>query len=211
METVVQAPIFYTTIHKLPLSRFIDALCDNDLTGLLITGNATEEELQIIWADIMDQFIEASAGTKQLHYIKICAQITRLELKYNMIMLLINSLRQYYVERFADRLNNLLETSFKFNISDITAYDKILERCFNRAKALMITIDLKTAEVLAMREQTIKNEVNPKREHFSKALIALSDHAGRELFEDQITVYVYCERLNRYNKYIDHQKAKTTK
>lgn len=195
----------YTSIYKLPLSRFIDCYVDNDLRALIITGDATEEELASLWQDIADQYNEASAGLEQQYYLSLNADVVKLQIKSHAIMMIVGILKQGYVKKFADYLNILCSKKYTWDINNREQYDQQLDSCLAKTAFLQLQLTEKQNSLKGF----IKDEdAKPTRADFQKTLITLSDFAGRELDENVITVFSYCERLKRYIDHIENMRLK---
>jgi hypothetical protein len=107
----------------------------------------------------------------------------------------------YYVE-FANRLNKLLTTNFKFDHTKPVLYFNELTRCINRSKGIKIDLDLKLKqfEVIQIQRKEQGDGKKPTREYYQAILITLSDHAKYQI-QDSITVYEFSERMRRFDAY----------
>jgi hypothetical protein len=210
-QVEAQKSVYYTSIHKLPLEKFIDVYIDGDLQALVIEGEPTDQQLQSAWEDILLQYSDAISSPQQEMYVKKCAQIQKKTLFYNIAVSLISILRTCFVQHFADRLNSMLTTSFKFDITCRETYLHELQRCENRLNGNKLRIDLLQDEIEGLTRNYAGKLTQPTREDFQRTLITLSDHAGRDLDETTITVFAYCERLKRYNKWAEQKEKEASK
>jgi hypothetical protein len=62
-------------INDVPLSVFIDCICDNDYKGLIISGKPTNEEIATAFEAIYEQYIEAVGGKDLLRHIRQMANL----------------------------------------------------------------------------------------------------------------------------------------
>lgn len=196
----------YQSIDKLPLHRFVDCIVDNNLHSLVIEGKPTELQLQEAWNNILSEYTEAIGNHEYRIYISLYKEISLLKLSYNQIITSIEMLRVVYSEYLCQQLNNLLKTSCKFNYKDQNSYQEELSKCLRRSKSIKISIDLKVLQFDAIQKKHFgKEEQKYTRGYFDSILINLSDHAKYEIHES-ITVSKYCERIKRFNKYIETLK-----
>ncbi len=190
----------YQNITELPLSRWMDLTIDGYTKALVKEGNPPADALIKAEHQIRIQYADARGDHHYRMYINLMNEIGVLEISLNQINFIINTLRTVYQPLLAKELNILLTTSFVFDVKNAEAYDKMLDRCANRAKGIKINLDLKTIAFKKLEEkyQTGAN-TNATREYYMGALIVLSDDAGYPL-PDSITVWEFLERVRRYNK-----------
>lgn len=191
----------YQGISDLPLTRFIDCSVDGNLYALVISGKPTEEELQSLWDKIKLQYADVIKDAEYKLYASISNELARLEITYSEITSALRELKNYYTKEFAGKVNEWLRSSFKFNVELPDDYDNDLKRAGNRSKGIKLDIDLKKMTVEAMKKK-FDSKGAATRESFQAILITLSDHVKYEIRES-ITVYEYCERIHRCNKYYD--------
>lgn len=199
----------FLTIHDLPLHKFIEAIVDGNLYSLIIAGQPTQEQLQEAWANILQQYTEASGNAEYKMYVFNIKQIALLTIKLNCIQWLVNVLRTDYHEPMCKELNTLSNTQFVFNPSNQENYQLNLNRCLNRSKSLKIRIDMLAHQKLAFEQKNDTASGKPTKEYYQSILITLSDFAKYPIHESSITVWEFCERMNRYNSYCEHLKSQT--
>lgn len=215
----------YQNIHKLPLSRYRDCICDNNLYALVIEGTPTPEELTECWENIKAQVAEVSGNNSHSFIKSLYKEVIELQLRYNDIISTIEQLRllqthfinrsydvpQYLFDKqkdLAKKLNKEVNSSFAFNIFDEEKTYRELDGCVTRAGSLKIKLDLRTMAYEAERKK-ITSDKGEKltHEYFDKVLINISDYAKYEIHED-ITVAVFYERVRRYTDYCKTLKQK---
>ncbi len=199
MESI--SPQYYRRIIDCPLRAFIDCACDGNLSALTIAGFPDPADLQEAWAEITAQYSEEIGDNRQRLIVNVFRQIVKLKNALFQIDECIKVLQDTHVTEFADTLNRLLGTSFKFDPRFPEDYDKSLKRCKNRSKGLELDLELKMAHFEAIEGE--KEQGQPAtREGFIQTLISLSDHARFPL-HDSITVFEYVTRIKRLNKDIE--------
>lgn len=215
----LQSNTFYRSIIDLPLRNFITCAVDNNLYALIITGKPSDLELQLAWEDIQQEYSDAIGDSEGKLYLSLMKDIIIIDAKHQLIKKLagheevdpvtftitqpLGLLRLVYSEPLCKELNKLCLTSFKFDPLNEEKYLKELDRCINKSKTLIIQKTLKQHSLDALQKKfDAKEEQKPTRQFFMSMLITLSDYAKYQI-HDNITVFDYCERLHRLNKYIE--------
>lgn len=206
---VVNSPSYYISIHKLPLNIFIDVACDSNLDALIISGNPSAEELAKAWEEISEQYNNAmTSGTiETAHTISLYRNVIRTDFKLKAAESFINILKEVYVKRFADEVNKIVGTRLEFDVLKTAEYENDLKRALLRLTGLKIRLEFeksKLSKEVEKKEPTENKQLT--REYFTNLIINLSDHAGYEIKEAEISVYKFCERIRRYNRLIDQMK-----
>lgn len=193
---------WYQHITELPLTRFIDCTVDDNLYALVISGSPSLEQLRQAWAQINLEHADVMGDHEHMLYVSLFRDIKILETTLAQIHWLVGQLREVYYVEFANRLNKLLLTHFKFDPADPKKYFDLLTGCINRSKAFKIDLDLKLIqfEVLQKSRKEQGEGKKPSREYYQALLITISDHAKYQV-PDTITVFEFCDRIRRFNEY----------
>lgn len=195
----------YRSISELPLSRFIDVAVDNNLYALVITGKPDENELSALWEKIKVEYADAMKDNEYKLYTNLKNELSKLEITYSQLQWAINELKKVYVQQFAEKVNLWLRTSFKFDVRFPEDYDNDLKRADRRSRSFKLEADLKRLNIEGLEKKFAEKGGKATRESFMNILFSLSDHVKFQL-QDSITVYEFCERVHRLNKYIEHQE-----
>lgn len=215
---------YYKNIVDLPLTRYIDVAVNDNLSALTIEGFPTELQLLEAWTEIRSQYADAMGDVEHRMYLRLLKDVTILSADYETIQKLAHFLLGFHCETFlrhaevnkdifdevhaiALQINKILHTSFKFDPYIPEEFRNELKRSLNQSKALKIRLDMKKIEFDVIRKGHESAEP-PTKEYFHGILITLSDHAKLPL-NDSISVYEFCERVQRYNYYLS-QKQKNT-
>lgn len=203
---------YYQSIHKLPLARFIDIVCDENIHALTITGSPLIPDLLAAWEEIHEQFTNEMGGGEAKLYNQLYKEFTLLKIKYDQVLMLINALDLFYTNSSTDQykemaadLNRLLLTNFKFDGVD-EGFDKEIKSCKIRSGGLLIALKIKEASFNAMEKKQGEGK-KQDRGFFIGVLLALSDHAKYSITEN-ITVFEYCARIKNLNLFIEHKNKK---
>jgi len=217
----------YQSISELPLSRFIDAVVDNNLFSLIKSGNAQPDMLQLsaAWKNILDEYTEAMGSHEYKLYISLLREKEQLIIDYNLIRALVyamHNVQDYIIsegfvvdndvisfqKESGKSISDILRYNFVFNNKDNTSYRSELDKAIRRSGIIKIQIDLKAMALEAIQKKNIKSGGKMDRKYFDSILITISDHAKYEITES-ITVSKFCERIKRYNNYCEQLKTKT--
>jgi hypothetical protein len=198
-DTGLPSAKWYQHITELPLSRFIDCTVDDNLYALVISGHPSQEQLQLTWAEMQQEYADVMGDNEHKMYVILYRDIKVLEITLQLIHWLVAQMKEVYYAEFANRLNRLLNTTFKFDHTQPEKYFNELNRCINRSKAYKIDLDLKLQQFEAFKKNK-ETGSKPTREYYQSILITLSDHAKYPV-QDNITVYEFSERIRRFSKY----------
>lgn len=197
----------YRTISELPLRVFITCIVDKNLSALIISGNPTVNELEEAWEDIRQQYADAIGDHEHRLCTSLYKELAIMNCNFRMIILLVDLLGHAFMKELADELNDILNTSFAFDPSDPIQYKKELQRCLNRSKSILLDIELKEKQYKSIAgKQPGEATTKPTKEYFISILITLSDHAKHDI-PDTISVFEFCERLKRFNHYVEHLES----
>lgn len=195
-------PNLYLSINEIPFNKFEDCYVDNKLTSLIISGNASEEQLKQCWDNIHEEYVYAIGDNENKLYLRLYKELCELATRIHLIRRLVEILQDYRVKKFEDILNKELNSNFNFDSSKPEEYDKLLQKCYNKSKALVIRYDLKDIEFKSIEKgQKIKEKgQKPTREYFSGILNALSSIHKYRILKHQITAFEYIDLIRLTNK-----------
>jgi hypothetical protein len=200
---------YHTTIYKLPLATFIDVAVDGDLNLLTISGQPTKVQLAEAWESISEQYndVIASGSAETWGLINLYKAAMRNDSRIKAIESFISVMQTVYVKQFANAINKILHTSFKFDHTNKPQYYSELKRALQRSKGFKVQLQIEQSKILAnlAKKQLSAGQKpeKPTREYFMALLLNVSDAAGFDIDERQITVYKFCERLKRHNRTIE--------
>lgn len=209
----------FQDIHNMPLARYIDCVCDNNLYALIITGNPSTEQLQTAWENIKEQVAQIGGSDQHNLLRTLYKEVCELQLHYHEILTIIDSLkltlaacinRSYDLpamvfekqKEYHRLLNKYLQSNFKFNIWDHEQYYRELNGCLTRAGSIKIKLDLRMMAYEQVKSKVEKSGTGEKltRAYFDRLLINISDYSKYEINEE-ITVSKFYERVKRYTEY----------
>lgn len=196
---------YHSHITTLPLRNFIEVAVNENLSALTISGFPSVEQLSEAWATITQEYADAIGDSESRMYWMLYKEVFMLSMDMELVEVCYNLLKNVYVKSFGDQLLELADAKFILDPSNPEQYQHNLNRCVNRCKSLIVKHGEKKARLEAMGKQATENE-KPTMEYYQSMLIILSDHAKHEI-TDTITVFAFCERVKRYQKYCEQLAA----
>lgn len=196
-----------TSLHKLPLGKFIDCLCDEDLTGLIIEGEPTLNELETAWEGLLMDYNDTIGTDGQTQYVKANVEYQRFKLRHDKAITYIELLNYYYkqekiiVLKWIRDLNRLVDLQFKFNKEKPEELETYLQRCARRNKENKLSMDLVKLQLEQLAKVENKDAGTPDRGYFARVLINLGDFKKREITED-ISTYAFCIMVNQLTQHV---------
>lgn len=190
----------YRSIDTLPLERFITCICDKDLTALVISGNATGEELVSAWNDIYDQYVIAVNDKEQQYILRLTKEINCLEFDYKLIGLCVTRLEIEHSEEVLGILKKLVPTNLKFNPADIEQYKKDLSLIISKSKRMIVEIENKRGELGRLAPE--KGE-RVNRSEFDKMIVRASKYMQYKIDKKATTVSEFVQIIDEMRKEAD--------
>jgi hypothetical protein len=201
--------VLYRNLTDLPLSKYIDGVVNGNVSAIIKSGTCNDEsELIEAWTDITQQYAEAIGDQEQKLFLSLFIEINKLSVAIEQIASLVKALGTCYVKEFANKLNLLLSTSFKFDVFDKAGYDKDLQRCLNRSKGYQIQLDLKLSQFQSIQKKESNPGIGPDHAYFQSILLTLSQYVKYEVNETRISVFQFCEMIKRLNKHLELMSKK---
>lgn len=200
---------YYNSITELPLKNFISCQTKEDLSYLVIEGEPSEQELLNAWITIKQEYADALGDGESKLYYKLQKDATEISIDLTLIYEYIRQLEVVYYPPFADEVNALLRTSFKFDINNPIEYKRNLKSCLDRSKEKKIRHELMKIQIESLQKKFLTAKA-PDQRYYQNILISLSDFSKYPV-TDNITVYEYCERFRRMNDYAQRLDAEKTK
>lgn len=149
-SAIAEKDVFHVSINTLPLINFINCLCDNDLSFIVISGNPSIETLQRAWGVIYEQFLDGMKDREGIRRLRLMGKINHLNFIYELVHLCVRFLEQAYDREILDILRRHIAIVGEFNPEDVAQYFKDLQNLLTRAQSIKAQILDKTAEYAAL-------------------------------------------------------------
>lgn len=200
-ETIPSATL-YRNIIDLPLYLFIDAIVDDKIHSIVISGDPSPKELHAAWSEIIVQYNESMGNADARLHFSLYKQILQKKIDLELVIHAVTILRREYVPEMLKFLNELFYCNVVLDFMDRDAYENKLISFINRSKGIVLAIDMKTIHLEAIEKKNSTQSKKPDRKYFQTMLLNLSDHAKYEI-NDRISTFQFCERIQRLNHYIE--------
>lgn len=199
---IPQSASYYQTIFELPLFKFEEVLLTENLSALTITGFPTQEELFAAWQEIMCEYSEAMGNGEYRVTQRLMQEINDLEIKFQLINLGCQSLKNAYSKIMVDIINQHLRTKYEFKWGN-PKYIADIESCIRRAKGFKVTKELKQEQLKSIEAKMNAGESKQiDKNYFTQMLIILGRYNHYKINKD-IFVNEYCTYVNDYASYVD--------
>lgn len=187
----------------MPLSVFIRCLCDNDLSAMLIDGEAAGDVLSEAWQNIYNEYLDLTAKNGNNEVLTLLQEFDSFFYKHAVIENTVTILRLYYEQDLINILKGY-GYHFQFNPEDPEKYHKDLDSVMQRSKRMILEMEIRRKQIESLQKANLGAVIN--RQYFDEILVTLSKFSGYHVNEDLVTVSRYCAILNLY---ISHCKQLT--
>lgn len=204
-ERATISPKWYQSISELPLSKFIEAYVDSNLSALVIEGEPAADQLNEAWFNIRVQYADAIGDPHFKNYALNKSRVAELELTLEKARILLTELRINYCTNYHERLNKLFSYKFKLDPENDELYESELQRAEKRAGGWELELKLKVKAVEKI-EKGMSVDKPVGREYFDSLILTIENHYRRELSE-KVTTWKFCELLNRIKKEVENAKT----
>lgn len=189
--------LLYDSCYRCPLSVYIDVVCDNKLSALIIQGNPSVELLEETKIKLISEFSELSNQSESKILINKICDLYRYEIQIRSFELALNLIAgMNFSEAVAFLNQNGLKCKAPENEKEIESLIKSI-----RVKIMNRTAKYKEAKTIY---DSIKGKgETPTRKYFNKLLVMLSvcEIIKIQLNPEKMTVSEFAEYLNLYNEY----------
>lgn len=200
-KEVLDTPNLFQSIAEISLYNFLNCHVHGKLSYLIISGKATQEQLENCWQKLYEDYVYAIGDNEQRLYLRLYREVAELATKIHVIRRLIEILYNYRVKAMENMLNEELKTNINFDPSKPAEYDKSLQKCYNKSKGLIIQYDLKNIQLKSIEKNQNKGKnEKPTWEYFAGMINVLRIIHKCPLDMKVITPYDYIDLIRLTNK-----------
>lgn len=197
--------IIYRHISEIPLYLFEDAICDDKIHSIVVSGHPTEQELADAWNDLLIQYNERLGDSESRLFFSLHKQILQKEITLQQVDLAIVMLKEAYVPELLEFLNGVFFTRATIDAEDCEDRDRKLNMFKNQKASIRMAIDMKRIQYEAIKKKKGSAGQKPDHAYFQTNLLNLSDFAKYEV-TNRISVFQYTERMHRLIKFLETVK-----
>lgn len=206
---------FIRELEHLLFPVFIKCIADNDYSGLVLEGEATEIEMWLAWQDLLSKFYAETDDKRALAYIKRLAKIEALHTRINHLSALVVSLEQLVdckAPHMAQKLAACFaqwgikrELSIKTLKSDIQYINNTISN--DRVNLLILQREHENADNKAT------NAVSPlpPKKYWYKRLHAIEQYKKMTFDTNTLNMYRFALYIGELEEYIKTSTIKNVK
>lgn len=196
---------------KLILDIFIDCLVDNEFKGLIISGTATEKELNEAWDKIYVEYCQLSQDGTYNEVFEVLKEIDDLRAKItiaNNAIKHIDISSQNKLPLDQDLINILNSMALRCNIREGDDREAVVKKL-----NLVVAYMKKWFPRLTEREEKLNelrksNTIKIDRVYFDDWLDAISEDKGYHVKSSEITVSRFCRSIVKMREQENKEKIK---
>lgn len=192
--------LIYDKCDACPLSAYIDAVCNDSLKGLIISGNPSEEVLLMTRSALTIEFSELSGNSEAAIVTNLLKQMYFHQAQIQGFGICINLIKG---GRFDD-VDEYLKTH-GVKVSKPTTEDeisRIIKHIEGKIKGKTIQFEQLQKRYTAINANS-NTSGKPKTEYYTELLIALSKYAGFHLKKEKLTLSEFALYLKDFNMHIE--------
>lgn len=180
------------------MPAFLDALCDDNLSSLIIDGKATKDQLTQAWVLILSEYYELRGeGIDGNEQWSLSRDIQKLNNHLHILDICVQFLLEKYSESIADSVRRL---GYSFRPAQLEPVDYINElNAVVQKSKLRYTQLQQLIKQLESKMEDAGNE-KPKREIFEKNLLHFEEMQGVAYAMEELTVSKYLMLENKCNQ-----------
>lgn len=192
-QPIPSSAIYHRSCKTLPLEAFIQAYCNNDLSGILRSGESDPEELQSAWNEILFDYASLFKTKESDYLFNLSKEIGTLNHHIIYVQYAVEYLRYRYRESFAQELRNFGYTVPLFEEEN---YRQSLELILSLAKSKVFELNNLQDEYDRLNK-TSSGKAQSEDE-FIKTVSMLSKYQGYHIDTFSTTVYRFVMTFNNY-------------
>jgi hypothetical protein len=184
------------------MPAFLDALCDDNLQSLIITGKAIPAQLNEAWILILAEYYELKGSSIDDNE---QTAMSRDILKLNNHLYLLDICVQFLLERYSESIaDSIRQLGYSFRPKSFEPVDYIVELNAVVQKSKTKYIQLKQLIKQLESKMDDSGQEKPKRETFERNLLYYEEMQGASYNMDELTVSKYVMLEKKYEQKIEH-------
>lgn len=196
----------YRDLKHLPLDRFIECSCNNDLRQLIIEGEPPEHELQQTWEALYLRYIEIVGGADVMERLEMIKEVNLISLRVNRIEALFEVLDVAPSEALFGQLYNL-----GYEIPELPYNDANMQTLCKRITALMKREVVRLQELQQRLDSEGGDGKQMTEQDYYNLLVEIADVFKVVLKESETSVFVFATYLCKYKQKAEAARAQQVK
>lgn len=192
-ETSQSNASYHRSCKTLPLEAFIQAYCNNDLSGLIITGDAAPDQLKFAWNEILFDYAGLFKTEQSEYLLDMSWEIGRLEHHVMYVQYAVFYLKLRYNDDFANELRGMGYIVPQF---EDKSYQKALDMITTLATNKVFELNNLQDEYKRLKKTA--SGKNQSEDEFVQTVAMLSKYQGYYIDTLITTVYRFVMTFNNY-------------
>lgn len=184
---------------EVTMEVFMQCMCDNNLHSLVVSGEATPEQIADAWFTLFYEYCDLIEAYETKFRTRLIMQLKVNKLKLDFCRSALKVIKVYPSHQLIACLKHI-GYDFDFDANNQKQFTNDIVRCEAELASLSFDIKVKEAELeLLQNKQSTKDSVD--RKYFHTLFFRINNYCKREAVNGQSTVTQYCVALKDY---IDH-------
>lgn len=192
----------------MPWERFLECLCEQQYSSLIIAGTAPEEELADTWVQLLSEYYELRGDMDGLEQWRLSRDITRLQNHLYLVDIIVAQLQRAWSPSLASSLNNL--GYFFFPAEQVPErYVEELTAAVNQSKTKYIELK----QLMKEQEKRLAGvqDKKPERQYYDSLLIAIEEMQGVTYNTEELMTAKFIQLEKKYWERIKQGEAQAQK
>lgn len=186
------------------MSAFLDALCDDNLSSLIIDGKATVDQLAQAWVLILSEYYELrDDGLDGNEQCLLSRDIQKLNNHLTLLDICVKFLLEQYSDSIAESVRKL---GYSFRPTSFDPVDYIVELNSIVQKSKLKYVQLQQLIKQLETKMQEGGQEKPRRETFERNLLYFEEMQGASYNMDELTVSKYVMLEKKYTEKIEQLK-----
>ncbi|MGN6297925.1 MAG: hypothetical protein ACTHM7_14155 [Ginsengibacter sp.] len=185
--------VYHTSCETLPLNEFIEAFCNDNYSGLVISGKSDPTEIQNAWNEILADYGSLIKSETSEYIFSLSKEIALLKWHITYVNGAVVFLENNYDEEIAQQVRDL-----GYEVPQFT--DENYQKALSRITSLVKTKIFEHSNLIDEfdRISNVRSGQKQTKEDFVSLLIILSKHQGYNIDRKTTTVYDFTQIFNNY-------------
>jgi hypothetical protein len=186
------------------MSRFLDALCDDNINSLIIDGKASNDQLSQAWVLILVEYYELrDDGLEGNEQSLLSRDIQKLNNHLTLLDICVKFLLDQYSDSIADSVRKL---GYSFRPASTNPVEYIIElnAVVQKSKLKFTQLQQLIKQLESKMQEGGKEK--PKRETFERNLLYFEEMQGATYNIDELTVSKYVMLEKKYDQKVEQLK-----
>jgi hypothetical protein len=194
MEIVTEISL-HRSCRTISILAFKKAYCENDYSGLTISGTPTQDELQAAWNEVLFDYSMTVKNDRQDYSLNQLKTIGELSWHVTYVHNVVTFLRHRYESELVDQL---VEMGYDlcYDPSNIHDFERQLNRIVSLCKTKVFDLEQARGEYQRMEKSISGKQMST--DEFDDNVAMISQFMRFPIDDELTTMAKYCSYLNNY-------------